>query len=245
MTAAGRGPGHGVRIGATVPQGGDLRLVVLDFDGTLVDSQALIQASMARAFAKAGLQAPSRAAVLGIVGLSLPEAIAVLQPGLDPVKADRVVEGYRIANHALGQGTDGRGMAPLFAGARAALDRLAALGPELLLGIATGKSRSGLDDMLAQHDLEGYFTTIQTADRHPSKPHPAMLEACLAATGVAPERAVMVGDTSFDIEMGRAAGLRTIGVSWGYHTPDRLAAAGADRVIASFEALDEALAGML
>ena len=94
--------------------------------------------------------------------------------------------------------------------------------PEILLGIATGKSRRGLDGLLAVHGLEKLFVTQQVADHHPSKPHPSMLRACCDETGVAPEDAVMIGDTSFDMQMARAAGMDGIGVSWGYHRREEL-----------------------
>ena len=99
--------------------------------------------------------------------------------------------------------------------------------PETLLGVATGKSRRGLDKLLEAHDLGGYFVNQQVSDHHPSKPHPSMLEAALSETGVAREAAVMIGDTSFDREMAQAAGLPFIGVSWGYHARDALEGAHA------------------
>ncbi len=217
------------------------RLVVFDMDGTLIDSQRVILAAMAGAFAWAGHPCPSDAAVLAIVGLSLPEAMAALAPHLPEPETLALASHYReafIARRA--DGAEDAAAAPLYPGARAALDRLAAK-PGLLLGIATGKARPGLDQILALHDLGSYFTTLQTADAHPSKPHPSMLHAALAGTGVEPGRAVMVGDTEFDIVMGRAAGLRTIGVAWGYHPRTRLEAAGADHVIDRFDGLDAAL----
>jgi phosphoglycolate phosphatase len=131
--------------------------------------------------------------------------------------------------------------APLYPGARAALERLAA-DPWTLLGVATGKARAGLDHACALHDLARFFVTAQTADLHPSKPHPSMLLAALAETGCVPDRAVMVGDTAFDVAMGRAAGFATIGVAWGYHPRARLEEAGAHVVIDGFDALDAALA---
>jgi phosphoglycolate phosphatase len=115
---------------------------------------------------------------------------------------------------------------PLYPGALETLCTLHAV-PETLLGVATGKSARGLDKLLDGHDLRSFFVTRQVADHHPSKPHPSMLRAALAETGVAPENAVMVGDTSFDMEMARAAGIPGIGVSWGYHKPEALRAATA------------------
>lgn len=221
--------------------GADLGLVVFDMDGTLVDSQHMILGAMTSAFDRAGHPPPGRAEILGIVGLSLPEAMAVLAPRLSPAEALRLVDHYReisISRREAGEET-----APLYPGARAALDRLAA-DPSLLLGVATGKARRGLDHVLAMHDIGGHFVTLQTADSHPSKPHPSMLLSALGETGLAAECAVMVGDTEFDMVMGKAAGFATIGVAWGYHPRERLAAAGADRVIEDFAELDAALAAV-
>lgn len=221
----------------------DLRLVVFDMDGTLIDSQHLIVDAMHGAFARGGQPLPSREDILSIVGLSLEEAVAALAPHL-PRDATRVLaDHYRdgfVAQRAAGSGA---GDAPLYPGAREALDRLAAEG-DLLLGVATGKARRGLDHSFEIHGIGGYFTTLQTSDHHPSKPHPSMLQATLAETGVKAGRAVMVGDTEFDVAMGRAAGFATIGVAWGYHPRARLTAAGADIVIEDFSALDDALADL-
>lgn len=216
------------------------RLVVFDLDGTLIDSQKAILRAMDAAFGALGLATPPTERALAVVGLSLPEAMAALAPDLPPAAALALVDGYRarfVADRAAGAAAAD---APLYPGARAALERLAA-GPGTLLGIATGKARPGLDHALAIHDLAGFFATTQTADAHPSKPHPAMLRAALAATGCPPAQAVMVGDTEFDVAMGRAAGLATIAVAWGYHPRARLETAGADAVIESFDALDAAL----
>ncbi|MBP7000218.1 HAD-IA family hydrolase [Amaricoccus sp.] len=216
------------------------QLVVFDVDGTLVDSQHVILASMDAAFAAIGRARPGDADVLAIVGLSLPEAMAALAPELDAAARGALVEGYRSSFLAARAAGGGESAAPLYPGARAALERLSA-DPATLLGVATGKARRGLDHVLHAHGLAGLFATAQTADGHPSKPHPSMLRAALAETGCAPEAAAMVGDTAFDIEMGRAAGLATIGVAWGYHPRARLEAAGADVVIEDFGALDAAL----
>jgi len=105
--------------------------------------------------------------------------------------------------------------------------------PELVLGAATGKAMRGLDYVIESHGLEGVFITKQTADLHPSKPHPAMLEAASAQTGIAPARGIMIGDTTFDIDMAKAAGFHAIGVAWGYHDAMHLRAAGADQVAQS------------
>lgn len=199
----------------------DLRLVVFDVDGTLVDSQGDILGAMAAAFGGLDLPVPPRAAVLDIVGLSLDHAMVRLAPDLSHATQAELVRRYRAAFADLRTRRGAAESAPLYPGARAALARLAAA-PEVLLGVATGKSRRGLDAVLSAHGLAHHFVTQQVADHHPSKPHPAMLQAALAETGVAPERAVMVGDTRYDIEMARAAGVRSVGVRWGYQAETAL-----------------------
>ncbi|HQU68970.1 MAG TPA: HAD-IA family hydrolase [Albidovulum sp.] len=202
------------------------RLVIFDVDGTLCDSQDLIVAAMAGAFAAEALPCPDRGAVLAIVGLSLPVAMARLAPE-HPVEVQaRLVEAYK----ATFMTERSRKLAPLYDGVGALIAGLSAA-PDVVLGIATGKSRKGLRLLLQGHGLEAAFATQQVADDHPSKPHPSMLLAAMTETGIAPERAVMIGDTTFDVEMGRAAGIATIGVSWGYHPVAALERAGAGRIV--------------
>jgi phosphoglycolate phosphatase len=220
------------------------RLVVFDVDGTLIDSQHAILAAMTAAFDAVEAVPPAREAVLAIVGLSLPVALARLAPELDRSTRGEIEARYRA--HFLAERAAGgaEALAPLYPGARAALDRLA-LRTDVLLGIATGKGRQGLDRVLDVHGLQGRFATLQTADGHPSKPDPAMLMSALAETGCEPARAVMVGDTDFDVAMGRAAAFATVGVTWGYHPAARLRAAGAHRLVEHFDALDAALDAVL
>lgn len=212
------------------------RLIVFDVDGTLIDSQNHIVAAMAVAFGHAGLPLPPREAVLGIVGLSLPVAIARLAPEVPEAIRDGMVAAYKDSFTARRDVQD----APPYPGAMETLHRLASL-PELLLGVATGKSRRGLRHLFDLHQLHGLFQTTQVADDHPSKPHPAMLRAALEETGTNASEAVMIGDTSYDMEMARAAGLRAIGVSWGYHRPEVLHAAGAHVIIDSYDDLPDVI----
>ena len=201
-----------------------IRLAIFDCDGTLVDGQANICRAMESAFAASGLAPPPRAAIRRIVGLSLVEAMRVLAPAGDH---DRLAVDYKAAFVALRE-DGGLDDEPLFDGIVEALDGLIADG--WTLGIATGKSDRGLAHVLAHHGLRDRFATLQTADRHPSKPHPAMIRTALAEAGARAEDAAMIGDTSFDIAMARAAGVRAIGVDWGYHPAAELLAAGADAV---------------
>lgn len=214
----------------------ELRLILFDVDGTLADSQGAISSAMTQAFEGVGLSVPHQREILSIVGLSLPLAIAELAPETDAATQAALVEGYKNA-YMTERLAAGAGHSPLFAGA---LQTLAALHsvPEYLLGVATGKSQRGLDALIAAHGLD-CFVTRQVADHHPSKPHPSMVLSALSETGVEPESAVMIGDTSFDIDMGRAAGVKTIAVDWGYHRADNL---GADHIIRSFDELVPLLA---
>ncbi|MEM8577985.1 MAG: HAD-IA family hydrolase [Pseudomonadota bacterium] len=195
-----------------------LRLIIFDVDGTLVDSQGDILGAMQAAFAAQGLPAPPRADVLGIVGLSLPQAMARLAPQAD---GPRLVEDYKAAYADLRARSGSAESSPLYPGARDCLAALHAV-PDILLGVATGKSLRGLNLLLDAHDLRRFFVTLQHADAHPSKPHPAMIHAALAEAGMEPADAVMVGDSSFDMEMAQAAGVAGIGVAWGYQPAERL-----------------------
>ncbi|SCW74121.1 phosphoglycolate phosphatase [Sphingobium faniae] len=202
------------------------RLAVFDCDGTLVDSQHGICTAMVRAFEAQKLPAPDRLAILSVVGLSLPHAMARLLPDAEPDFHDHLSECYKLAFQQMRreQGVS----EPLYPGIGDLIARLD--GDGWLLGVATGKSDRGLALCLAAHGIEAHFVTLQTADRHPSKPHPSMLRAAMAEAGATPESTVMIGDTVFDIDMGLAAGVRSIGVGWGYHAPAELVAAGADAV---------------
>jgi len=203
-----------------------LRLAIFDCDGTLIDSQHSIVAAMDAAFAAMSLGGPSRADCLSVVGLSLPEAMARLLPEAEPAFHHEISAHYKQAFHALRAG--GQLSEPLYDGIADLLDALEADG--WLLAVATGKSDRGLRLALEHHGLFGRFVSLQTADRHPSKPHPSMIEAALAQAGVDRAQAVMIGDTSFDMAMAQAAGVRGLGVGWGYHQPDALIAAGAHSV---------------
>lgn len=202
------------------------RLALFDCDGTLVDSQANICLAMEHCFERSGLTPPDRGAIRRIVGLSVREAMAALLPQGEAALHDVLSEDYKSAFHAL----RGKGLIeePLFDGILEAMARLDEAG--WLLGVATGKSDRGLALCLEHHGITRRFVTLQTADRHPSKPHPAMVDAAMTEAGAAPETTVMIGDTSFDMLMGRAANAHALGVSWGYHGIDDLTDAGAHHI---------------
>ncbi len=216
-----------------------IRLAVFDCDGTLVDGQAAVCAAMTAAFAHCDLAAPPGHAVRRIVGLSLPVAMRHLAPDAPAEAHDRLVSAYKLAFSRAR--SEGRVAEPLYDGIRELLGVLHGGGWQL--GVATGKSDRGLTGCLSQHAILDLFVTLQTADRHPSKPHPAMLEAAMAEAGARPSETAMTGDTAYDIEMARVAGCRALGVAWGYHAPEELLAAGAEAVAYTAAELGEMLDG--
>lgn len=215
-----------------------VRLAVFDCDGTLVDSQANILLAMHDAFAGAGLALPDAHATRRVVGLSLAEAMAELAPDLNSAAHARLAADYKSAfqQRRFDKRLDPE---PLYPGIAEGLATLSEAG--WLLGVATGKSDRGLHLILEHHGLAHHFVTLQTADRHPSKPHPAMLHAAIAEAGADAASSVMIGDTVFDIAMARNAGVRAIGVDWGYHDDYELHDAGAARVVSTMAELLEEL----
>lgn len=220
-----------------------MKLILFDCDGTLVDSQHMIVAAMNRAFSEAGLPEPERGAVLDVVGLSLEPAVARLLPLATPASDIRALaESYKLAFQDLRR--DPANYEPLFPGARETLLALANK-PDTVLGIATGKSHRGVDVLLAREQLAHLFATIQTADTHPSKPHPSMIMTALAETGTAAHSSVMIGDTTYDMSMARSAGMPALGVGWGYHHPTALMNAGAYRVLTDYTEMPGAIETIL
>ncbi len=209
------------------------RLALFDCDGTLVDSQHAIVEAMRRCFEGEKRAAPDRHRILSVIGLSLPHAMARLVPDAEPDYHDHLAGRYKRAFQEMRRDNDVA--EPLYPGIA---ELIVALDEEgWMLGVATGKSDRGLALCLARHGLADRFVTLQTADRHPSKPHPSMALQAIAEAGAAPETTVMIGDTSYDIEMGIAAGTRAIGVGWGYHGVEELVAAGAHAVAVDMDEL--------
>lgn len=215
------------------------RLIVFDCDGTLVDSQHLIIEAMGLAFAAEGMPPPPDDAVRSVVGLSLAIAIGQLLPQAGAGDCLRLAERYKVAFHDIRQRPEFH--EPLFEGAREGLHALDRAG--FVLAVATGKGIRGLRAVLDHHGLGDLFRSLQTADQHPSKPHPAMLEAAIRETGSDPAATSLVGDTSYDMLMARAAGAQPIGVAWGYHPAEALRAAGAAVILERFDQLLETLNG--
>jgi len=220
-----------------------MKLVIFDCDGTLVDSQHHIVAAMDEAFAAERLAPPPRAAVVSVVGLSLGTAVARLLPpdsGADMVL--RLAEAYKAAFAARRQRPDHS--EPLFPGVAEAIKALSER-DDVLLGIATGKSRRGMAAVLEREGFSRLFATVQTADTHPSKPDPSMIMAAMAETGAAPQHTIMIGDTTYDIEMALGAGVAAVGVAWGYHPAAALRDAGAHVLVEAGHELEPALDNLM
>ena len=199
------------------------RLAIFDCDGTLVDSGATIYRALVQTFEQHGIALPSPSVGRRVIGLSLIEAMAGLVPGATAAEHVELAEAYKrnfMAMRAAGQVEE-----PLYEGVIDLLDALEEEG--WLLAVATGKSDRGLKHCLDLHQIHARFVSLQTADRHPSKPHPSMVLQAIADAGASPETSFVVGDTSFDMAMAAAAGAAPIGAGWGYHAPEELVEAGA------------------
>ncbi len=208
-----------------------MKLVLFDCDGTLVDSHHNIATAMRQAFEAVGVPYPGDEATRRVIGLSLPEAMRPLAPEAGEETWNKLSASYREAFFALRQQPDFH--EPLFPGARDAIEALAERN-DVLLGIATGKARRGLEVLLERFHLQDFFVTTQTADDAPSKPHPGMILKAIEETGADPTRTVLVGDTTHDMLMAANAGTQGLGVEWGYHPPDELRHAGAREIASHF-----------
>ena len=215
-----------------------MKAVLFDCDGTIADSARLICAIMERAFRRFDLEPPPPEATRAIIGLSLETAVLALRPSLGEATARAVAEGYRIeyrAERARPDFTEA-----LFPG-MAELVRVLAARDAVFVGMVTGKSRRGVAALTAHHGIADCFAAVRTADDCPSKPHPAMVLECCAQFGIAADRSVVVGDTSFDMEMAKAAGARALGVTWGSHSSELMRAAGADEIAGDVAVLSRSI----
>lgn len=205
-----------------------MKLILFDCDGTIVDSQHAISAAMEAAFSAHGLAAPERSHIIEVVGLSLVSAVRELIPDREPDLINAIAETYKEAFATLRRKATHE--EPMFPLARETIHALAAR-PGVVLGIATGKSRRGVDAIIERENLHRLFETIQTADHHPSKPDPSMVHQAMSETGARPDETVVIGDTTYDMLMALNARAKAIGVTWGYHPRTALGASGAHALI--------------
>lgn len=219
-----------------------MKLIMFDMDGTLIDTEALIVEHMTTTFASAGLTPPAKAQSRRVIGLALPVAIArLLGTEVTPL-AEKLADDYRA--HYRASLLEAEGREGLFPGCRETLDFLATW-PDTILGIATGKGLNGVHRLTQLHGIADHFVTLQTPDHNPSKPHPGMMLRAMEETGADKNDTVIIGDTTFDIEMGKAAGTKAIGVTWGYHEGAELLAAGADMLVETYADLPLAIKTVL
>lgn len=188
-------------------------LVIFDWDGTLIDSQANIVQCFQLVIEELGLPERENHEISNIIGLGMREALKMLFPQHDSEVYEQMVDRYRYHFFASNPSEP-------FVGAEEVLSRLTDDG--YILAVATGKGRNGLNKALKHTGFGGYFHVTRCADETRSKPHPLMLEEILEQTGMEPDQAVMVGDTEYDLEMAKNAGISSIGVSYGVHDSERL-----------------------
>jgi phosphoglycolate phosphatase len=192
-----------------------LALVVFDWDGTLMDSIGRIVRCLHLAIAEIGAEPRTDPQLRDIIGLGVQQATQTLYPGADAAFTEALTRAYRL--YYLERDTT---PTPLYPDAEPVLRTLSDRG--FLLAVATGKSRRGLKEALESTGLGHYFDATATSDEHPSKPHPAMLGHLIERLGVERENAVMVGDSTFDLEMARSLRVTGVGVTHGAHDAERL-----------------------
>lgn len=217
-----------------------MRLVIFDLDGTLIDSVRYFVDTVSLAFAAVEQHVPDEVTIRSISGITARDAMAALAPGSSPDRVDEILESYR-THYRARAGVDRE---PLFPGALDALDRLA-VDPETTIAVATGKGYAGAIKLLEVHGILGRFHSIQTPDHNRGKPDPHMIETAMEHALADRHSTVMVGDTVHDMRMAKSAGVKAIGVSWGYHTIGELRTAGADIIIDDFDGLDAAIEQVL
>jgi phosphoglycolate phosphatase len=214
-----------------------LELVVFDWDGTLMDSTGAITHSIQSAARDLGLKVPDRKQASWVIGLGLRDSLKHAVPDLPQESIAAFVERYRY--HYI----NSEPALAAFEGVVPMLERLQRL--NVPMAIATGKSRLGLNRVLEQTGWQRFFTHTRTADEGHPKPHPWMLHDLLAATGTEPARAVMVGDTTHDLEMAASAGTRAVAVSYGAHGVEDLANANPEAIFSDTPSLAQWLEAQL
>ena len=211
------------------------KLVIMDLDGTLVDSQEFIISATTVAFRDEGLKVPKRENILSIIGLSLAEAFRVLNKDLNEKQIKKLISEFKKCYNTFNQE---QLISPLYENAKNFLENLKR-NEEIILAIATGKGLKGLLQILKAHNLEAFFSKLQTSDFYPSKPDPTMLVSLMKTLKIKTEDAVMVGDTDFDISMAHRAGIKSIGVLWGYHSISRIKLMKPTAIVENFADLEQ------
>ena len=214
-----------------------IEVIVFDWDGTLVNSAADIVGAMQKASAALGIPAPDATQMRRAIGLGLAEAFARIFPDCSKAEREQLMQRYSEHYRSLPMTVHGRP----FAGVPTMLQGLHAGG--YTLAVATGKSRAGLDRSLSAVSFAGLFKATRTADESASKPDPLMLDQLSVQLCVEPEAMLMVGDTTFDMEMAQRFGCPAVGVGWGVHEPGELLEAGALTVMEDLNLLPGWLAG--
>ncbi len=209
-------------------------LVLFDVDGTLLDGGPMTAEIMVQAFRSAGQVPPTRSSVMSLIGMSAPEMVEVLAETLAREVRDKILSGYRFRYFDM---IDRGDVPSVFPGAARAVERLFDGG--CTLGLVTGKARRSTHCMVDEMEWNGFFRTIQCADDNPSKPDPSMVYRALSETGHRPGQTILIGDSRYDMRMARAAGIRAIGVSWGYTPAEELLAEGAMAIARDFDHLIE------
>ena len=204
-------------------------LLVFDWDGTLADSAGLIAKCIQRACSDIGAPVPSETQARYVIGLGLDDALAHIVPGLSAADGRRLAESYRTHYFA------GDGQVPLFSGARDALIDLRDAG--FRLAVATGKTRRGLDRAMNNLGVVDCFDATRCADETASKPDPTMLHQLFEELGVGPGRSLMIGDTTHDLDMAKAAGVAALAVAYGAHPRAGLEAAAPLACVDQFDEL--------
>lgn len=215
-------------------------LLLFDMDGTLVDSAALLLAAQEEACRLHGHLHPGRQAGLDVVGLTLDLALGRLI-GTNKPEAEMGETYKRLFNTMRSDATNPEFGEPLYPGVAEGLARLHDR-EDVILGIATGKTRRGYDYLADRHDWARYFVTVQTSDVAPSKPHPGMIKQAMRETGIGPERTFMIGDSNHDMEMAVAAGVTGVGVSWGFQPVEVLRKSGAKYIVERFDEIEALIA---
>jgi phosphoglycolate phosphatase len=213
-----------------------MRLIIFDMDGTLIDSVGLIVETVTAAFNAINEPVPTETAIRAVSGITAREAMAIIAPAATPSRVEEIVDSYR-SQYRQRAGT---AREPMFQGALDTLNRLQRQ-KDTVLAVATGKGYQGAVTLLERHKILDRFHSVETPDHNRGKPDPQMIETAMEKAGATRGETVMIGDTVHDIKMAKAAGVKAIGVAWGYHTVFDLNEAGADVIVENFAELDAAI----